>query len=124
MGPPPGGSPASRFPDRRKARRYDISLPARVRPVPSEQSNARHGRTRDISTRGIYFIVDQEFLPGSELEFSITLPKEITQGASVFIHAHSRVVRAEESREDDVPRIGVAAVIETIDIIRAESPPV
>jgi hypothetical protein len=47
----------------------------------------------------------------------------ITQGAEVSLHARSRVLRAEERREDGTRRTGVAAVIERIEYIRAEPAP-
>jgi PilZ domain-containing protein len=115
MGSPPFGSR-----ERRAARRYDMSLPIVVRVVPQKRSEPCHGRIRDISARGIYFITDEGFTPGAELEFTVALPVEITQGAEVSIHAHSRVLRTEERREGDTARTGVAAVIERIEYIRAE----
>jgi len=115
MGSPPFGSR-----ERRAARRYDLSLPIVVRVVPHKRFESCHGRIRDISARGIYFITNEEFTPGAELEFTVALPVGITQGSGVSIHAHGRVLRAEERREDDTTHIGVAAVIEGIESIRAE----
>lgn len=115
MRSPPFGSG-----ERRAARRYDLTLPIIVRAVPHRRSEPCHGRIRNISTRGIYFITDEEFTPGAELEFTVALPVGITQGTGVSIHAHSRVLRAEERREDDTTHTGVAAVIEGIESIRAE----
>jgi hypothetical protein len=120
MSPPSNGSPPFGSGERRATRRYDLSLPIVVRVVPHKRSGPCHGRIRDISARGIYFITDEEFAPGAELEFTVALPAEITQGAEVSIHAHSRVLRTEERREDDTTRTGVAAVIERIEYIRAE----
>jgi hypothetical protein len=115
MGSPPFGSR-----ERRAARRYDLTLRIAVRVVPHKRSDPCHGRIRDISTHGIYFIADEEFTPGAELEFTVALPVGITQGTEVSIHAHSRVLRAEERREDDTTHTGVAAVIERIESIRDE----
>jgi PilZ domain-containing protein len=115
MGSPPFGSR-----ERRAARRYDLSLPIVVRVVPHKRSEPCHGRIRDISARGIYFITDEEFTPGAELEFTVALPVGITHGTEVSIHAHSRVLRAEVRIEDDTTHTGVAAVIEGIESIRGE----
>ena len=120
MSSPPIGSPPFGSRERRAARRYDLSLPIVVRIVPQKRSEPCHGRIRDISARGIYFITDEEFTPGAEIEFTVALPVGITQGTGVSIHAHSRVLRAEERREDDTTHTGVAAVIEGIKSIRAE----
>jgi PilZ domain-containing protein len=120
MSSPPKGSPPLGSGERRATRRYDLSLPIVVRVVAHKRSELCHGRILDISADGIYFITDEEFAPGSELEFAVALPVGITQGTEVSIHAHSRVLRAEERREDDTTHTGVAAVIEGIESIRAE----
>ena len=120
MSSPPIGSPPFGSRERRAARRYDLSLPIVVRIVPQKRSEPCHGRIRDISARGIYFITDEEFTPGAELEFTVALPVGITQGTDVSIHAHSKVLRAEERREGDTTHKGVAAVIEGIESIRGE----
>jgi len=106
--------------ERRTARRYELSLPVVVRAPLHAQAPSRNGRTRDISTRGVYFTIDEELAPGSELDFTFTLPAEITRGTEVFIRAHGKIVRVEKKQEDATERIGVAAVIEKYDIIRAE----
>ncbi len=106
--------------ERRTARRYELSLPVVVRGPQLKQTESRNGKTRDISTRGVYFTIDQDLVPGSELDFTLTLPAEITRGTEVFIRAHGKVVRIEKKREDGTVRLGVAAVIEKYDIIRTE----
>lgn len=108
--------------ERRTARRYELSLPVVVRGPQQRQVDPRNGKTRDISTRGVYFTIDQDLTPGSELDFTLTLPAEITRGTEVFIRAHGKVVRIEKKQEDGSVRMGVAAVIEKYDIIRTETP--
>lgn len=120
MSPPPMGSAPFGSGERRVARRYDLSLPIVVYVVPYKRSDPCYGRIQDISARGIYFITDEELTPGAELEITVALPVGITQGTEVSIHAYSRVLRAEERREDDTTCTGVAAVIERIDCIRTE----
>ncbi len=107
--------------DRRIARRYELNLPVVVRAVAERKAaDSRNGKTRDISTRGVYFLVDEQLEAGSTLDFMLTLPAEITQGTEVFIHAQGKVVRVERKPGDEEERIGVAAMIEKYDIIRAE----
>ncbi|MBI1749132.1 MAG: PilZ domain-containing protein [Acidobacteria bacterium] len=106
--------------ERRIARRYELSLPVVVRSPIERQLEARNGQTRDISTRGVYFLIEEDMAPGAELDFTLTLPAEITRGTEVFIRAHGRVVRVERKSEDGTEKLGVAAVIEKYDIIRAE----
>ena len=107
--------------ERRNARRYDLSLPVIVR-IPAERSNGNQsGKTRDISTRGLYFVIDQDLEAGSELDITLTLPAEITNSTDVFVRALGKVVRVERRGEDGELRMGVAAVIERYDIIRGEA---
>src|ERR1700741_392796 len=107
--------------ERRNARRYDLSLPVIVR-IPTERPvGAQNGKTRDISTRGLYFVIDQDLEAGSELDITLTLPAEITHSSEVFVRALGEVVRVERRMEDGSARMGVAAVIERYDIIRGEN---
>jgi len=107
--------------ERRTARRYDLSLPVIIR-IPTERFvDTQKGKTRDISTRGLYFVLEQDLEAGSELDITLTLPAEITQGSEVFVRALGKVVRVEKRLEDGTARLGVAAVIERYDIIRGEN---
>ena len=107
--------------ERRTTRRYDLSLPIIIR-VPAEKAqDSQQGKTRDISTRGLYFVIDQNMEAGSELDLTLTLPSEVTHGSEVFVRALGKVVRIEQRIEDGNSRMGVAAVIERYDIIRGEA---
>ncbi len=107
--------------ERRTARRYDLSLPIIIRVPTGRTFNSQRGKTRDVSTRGLYFVIDQNLEAGSELDITLTLPAEITHGTEVFVRALGRVVRVEQRNEDGSTRMGVAAVIERYDIIRGEA---
>lgn len=107
--------------ERRTTRRYDLSLPIIIR-VPTERAlDTKQGKTRDVSTRGLYFVIEQDLEAGSELDITLTLPADITHGTEVFVRALGKVVRVEQRLEDGNPRMGVAAVIERYDIIRGEA---
>lgn len=104
--------------ERRIARRYDLSLPVIIR-LPAEHTpESQKGKTRDVSTRGVYFVLDQNMEAGSELDITLTLPAEVTHGSEVFVRAQGKVVRVEKRSEDGNQRMGVAAVIERYDIVR------
>jgi hypothetical protein len=106
--------------ERRMARRYDLSLPVSVRLPLNREPRSRSGHTRDISTRGVYFMMQDDLVPGTEVDFTLTLPAEITRGTEVFVRAHGRVIRVDKRQDDNHETIGVAAVIERYDIIRGE----
>ena len=107
--------------ERRSARRYDLSLPVVIRVPVEQQIDSQQGRTRDISTRGLYFVIGQDLEAGSEVDITLTLPAEITHGTEVLVRAMGKVVRVEPRMEDGSSRMGVAAVIERYDIIRGEN---
>jgi PilZ domain len=107
--------------ERRTTRRYDLSLPIIIR-VPAEKTlDQQAGKTRDISTRGLYFVMDQDLQAGSVLDLTLTLPAEVTRGTEVFVHASGKVIRVEPRIEEGNTRMGVAAVIERYDIVRGEA---
>jgi hypothetical protein len=110
--------------ERRNARRYDLSLPVMIR-IPSHAADVRmdglqKGETLDISTRGLYFVIEQDLQAGSELDIILTLPAEVTHGSEVFVKAAGKVVRVDPRSEARNMRLGVAAVIERYDIVRGE----
>lgn len=104
--------------ERRGARRYDLSLPVMVRIPAQGFVGTQNGKTRDISTRGLYFVIDQNVRAGSELDIMLTLPREMTKGEDVLVKASGKIVRVESRLEDGSERQGVAAVIERYDIMR------
>jgi c-di-GMP-binding flagellar brake protein YcgR len=99
--------------ERRTARRYDLSLPVIIR-VPTERvADTQKGKTRDISTSGLYFVLEQDI--------TLTLTAKITHGSEVFVRQLRKGIRVECRMEDGSARMGVAAVIERYDIIRGEN---
>lgn len=106
--------------ERRTTRRYDLSLPVIIRVPTDRRAETQKGKTRDISTRGVYFVINQDVQAGSELDLTMTLPTELTQGSEVFVRATGRILRVEPRSESGDSRLGVAAVIERYDIIRSE----
>jgi hypothetical protein len=100
--------------ERRASRRFTMTLPLTVR---SSEPGGREqqGRTRDVSFRGLYFLSDADFEPGSSLEFILTLPREITLAGDVNIRCFAQVVRT----EPDSGQRGVAARIERYEFLPA-----
>lgn len=100
--------------DRRTSRRFTMSLPLRIRPNGSKKTELP-GYTRDVSFRGLYFMVDAPFEAGNEIEFVLTLPKEVTLSGDVNIRCFGQVVRVESKDQ----RRGVAARIERYEFLPA-----
>ncbi|HTA57319.1 MAG TPA: PilZ domain-containing protein [Candidatus Baltobacteraceae bacterium] len=106
--------------ERRLARRYDLTLPVSIRFSAEKLVLRQEGKTRDISTKGLYFVIERDLEAGSALDLTLTLPGEITRGSDVFVRAQGKVVRVERRLEDGEQRMGVAAVIERYDIVRGD----
>src|SRR3989475_9415407 len=64
--------------ERRAAHRYDLSLPVIIRVPYDKDGPTRNGKTRDISTRGVYFTIDQDLAAGAELDITLTRSEEHT----------------------------------------------
>jgi c-di-GMP-binding flagellar brake protein YcgR len=106
--------------ERRASRRYKLALQIEIR-LESDLKEFEPilGRTRDISTHGLYFRIGQGLSVGMKIGFSIMPPWEETTHA--FITGWARVVRVEEVSESSVDHLGVGAVIETYKFGQAES---
>lgn len=99
--------------DRREARRFTMTLPLRVLPSEARTPELR-AQTRDVSYRGLYFLADGSFDVGSEIEFVITLPHQMSQSGDVDIRCRGRVVRIEPTSNG---RIGIAAKIDRYEFL-------
>ena len=100
--------------DKRATRRFSLRLPIDV----SYQDGASHQRnaiTRDVSARGICFYVDSPIGEGSEIEFTLTLPPEITLTESIHVRCKGKVVRADQA--DEKGQLSVAAVIDEYEFL-------
>lgn len=82
--------------------RFSLHLPVTV----GEQSAAE---TRDVSSRGICFYSESPIQPGSQIEFTLTLPSEITMTDDIAVQCRGKVVRLDEGPDG---KIAVAAQIE------------
>jgi len=103
--------------EHRRHRRYHLSIPVEVR-SPKEVEPAVRTASRDVSARGIYFVVSPGVEIGAELEFDLTLPPQMCQGRMVRVHCRGRVVRRDMLEEQG--KIGVAAVIDEYEFIRED----
>jgi hypothetical protein len=93
--------------ERREARRFTMSLPMRVFPREAK-GRELDAHTRDVSYRGLYFLAEADFKVGSEIDFVITLPQQVTQSGDVNIRCVGEIVRIEPAQNGSK---GVAARI-------------
>jgi len=103
--------------EKRATRRFALRLPVSVNyagegtvPVPAH--------TRDVSARGVCFYLDAPMANGSAIEFTLTLPPEITLTESIRVRCKGKVVRVDDGRVD--AKVPVAAVIDEYEFL-AES---
>jgi hypothetical protein len=109
--------------ERRAARRYDLSLPAVIRLASGDNGIQQQGKTRNVSTRGVYLVLDQPVSKDTEFTLNMVLPTEISGTVSVFVRAIARVIRLEEWTNDRSHRVGVAAAIRRYEIVRSQPSP-
>jgi PilZ domain len=109
--------------ERRAARRYDLSLSVVVRAPSGVRGTPTQGTTRDVSTRGVYLILDRAVSRDTDVDLTMVLPTDNSGGTGVFVRSIGRVVRVEEWSQDGGRRVGVAAVIRRYEIVRNDPAP-
>lgn len=102
--------------DKRRTQRFPMALPVAVRVQESESGEAIVS-TKDISSSGVYMDLNVPMEVGSSLEFTLTLPSEITKGNPVKVKCRGKVVRVDRKNEGLSP-VGVAATIERYEFLR------
>jgi len=106
---------------RRAANRYNLMLPVMVQ---TAGQPSRSARSKDVSTAGIYLVLesDDNLLPETELCLTVTFPKEITGEDEVLLRAHGKAIRVDKFGQGGTGRVGVAVVFKRRDFIRSTSP--
>ena len=99
--------------DKRATRRFALRLPVSVRY--GEDAAEHAAQTRDDSARGICFFVEAGIQAGSTLDFTLTLPPEITLTESIRVRCKGRVVRVESGGANS--KMAVAAVIDEYEFL-------
>jgi hypothetical protein len=97
-------------------RRFALDLPVNVKRLGNAKLEAA-GRTRDVSSRGVFIVVGSEMVQGAPIEFIMTLPSEITLTDPVRVHCRGRIVRVERNGDEQ----GVAVAIDHYDFVGEES---
>jgi hypothetical protein len=102
-------------PEKRSTRRFSLDLPISVKFL-NKGSRELAGRTRDVSSRGVFMYLDTEITPGAPIEFVMTLPTEITLADPIRVRCTGKILRVDKSADSQ----GVAVAIEKYDFVSEE----
>lgn len=105
---------AEPYPEKRATRRFALRLPVAVT-YSDEGVQEKSAQTRDVSARGICFYVDNSIATGSAIEFTLTLPPEITLTEAIRVRCKGRVVRVDGMQTNS--KMAVAAVIDEYEFL-------
>lgn len=99
--------------NKRSTRRFALRLPVSVRY--GENGSDHDAQTRDVSARGICFYLDSAIQAGATIDFTLTLPPEITLTESIRVRCKGRVLRVEGGAPNT--KMAVAAVIDEYEFL-------
>ena len=100
--------------EKRATRRFALRLPVAVT-YADNGTQEKSAQTRDVSARGISFYVDSPIATGAPIEFTLTLPAEITLTESIRVRCKGKVVRLDEGAPNG--KMAVAAVIDEFEFL-------
>jgi hypothetical protein len=100
--------------EKRAIRRFTLQLPVTVTAKSGERLEAT-AESRDVSSHGICFYCDAALEPESTIEFTLTLPAEITMTEALQVRCTGTVVRVEN--RSDQGKFAVAAVISNYEFV-------
>jgi len=100
--------------EKRAIRRFALQLPVTVTAKSGEQVEAT-AESRDVSSHGICFYCDAPLEPELAIEFTLTLPTEVTMTEPLQVRCSGRVVRVENSSGNG--KFAVAAVIDNYEFV-------
>ena len=99
--------------EKRSLPRFPLEIPLWLK-IPESEATV-HGRTRDVSANGVFFYVNCTLQEHSQLEFTMTLPPELTRTAAIQVCCKATVLRVHEDKASG--KIGVAASIQGYDFL-------
>ena len=105
------------YPERRAAQRFRIKLPMTVRWTSESAVGEASTESKDVSSRGVYFLLPKNVKEGSSVEIVLTLPHEITLAGPVRVRCLGRVQRTDEIKAEE-GSTGVVAEIERYEFLR------
>jgi PilZ domain len=100
--------------EKRAIRRFALQLPVTVTAKSGGTVQAM-AESRDVSSHGICFYCDAALEPESSIEFTVTLPSEITMTEALRVRCTGTVVRVE--RGGNTGTFAVAAAINDYEFV-------
>ncbi len=102
--------------DARTGKRFPLELPITIHSADTNQDVKGH--TTNLSAAGVYVRAEGSLEVGSQIEFQIALPSEVTGGGSpVVLQCKGRVVRSDGLNSAEGSQ-GVACVIDSYEMVR------
>ena len=89
-----------------RARRFNLHLPLRYRPV--GEKTWRPGTTENISRSGLLFRATETLQPNAQLEINLVLPVEIAGIAATEVVCRGEVVRSEGAKPGEAGKLNPA----------------
>ena len=77
------------------------------------------GRTRNLSSKGAFFVVAGAVEPGAAIEFFVTLQDDADEKQETYLRCRGHVIRLEKMIAKD--QLGVAATIDRYEFMRTAS---
>ncbi len=100
--------------EQRRSQRFQLRLPLSL--IRSSRGEiGKVGETRNLSSNGVYFMVNEPLEPGNVLEFTVTMPPDVSLAGPVRLLCKGKVTRVERQEEAIV---GVASTIERYEFRR------
>jgi hypothetical protein len=100
--------------EKRAIRRFTLQLPVTVTAKSGERVEAT-AESRDVSSHGICFYCDTALEPELSIDFTLTLPTEVTMTEPLQVRCSGRVVRVEKSGGSG--KFAVAAAIDNYEFV-------
>ena len=101
--------------DQRSMRRFSMQLPVQVK-APQDGQEVL-AVTKDVSARGVFIYVDSDLAENTPIEFTLTLPPEITMTQSIRVRCKGKVVRVDREKTG---KLGIAAMIDHYQFLENE----
>ncbi len=100
--------------EKRSTRRFALRLPLSVS-YTENGDQEKSAQTRDVSARGICFYLESAIEAGAAIEFTLTLPPEITLTESIRVRCKGKVVRVDPGASEG--KVAVAAIIDEYEFL-------